>query len=83
MTAADVRRAITRRLFMPFVVHTTSGQEFNVSHPEAIWQAPEPDDETVIIHVRGTGIVFTDAPGIADIVFAGRRTAAPAEGADQ
>lgn len=81
MTVADVRKAITRRPFMPFVVHTTAGQEFNVSHPESIWQAPAPDDDTIIIHVRDVGVVFTDAPGIADIVFAGRRTANPAESA--
>jgi hypothetical protein len=75
MTARDVQKAIARRPFMPFVVHTTAGKEFNVSHPEAIWQAPEPDEDTIIIHVRDVGIVFTDADGIADIVFAGKRTA--------
>jgi hypothetical protein len=80
MTAREVRTAINRRPFQPFVVNTTPGQSFTVAHPEAIWQAPEPDDNTVIIHVRDVGVVFTDAPGIADIVFAGRRTASSAEG---
>jgi hypothetical protein len=75
MTARDIQKAIVRRPFMPFVVHTTAGKEFSVSHPEAIWQAPEPDEDTIIIHVRDVGIVFTDAAGIADIVFAGKRTA--------
>jgi hypothetical protein len=83
MTADDIRGAITRRPFMPFVVHTTGGQEFNVAHPEAIWQAPAPDDDTIIIHVRDVGIVFTDAPGISDIVFVGRRTAASSENGGQ
>jgi hypothetical protein len=80
MKAKDIRKAITRRPFMPLAVQMTSGKEFNVSHPEAIWQAPEPDEDTIIIHVRDVGIVFTDPDGIADIVFAGKRTAASAEG---
>jgi hypothetical protein len=79
MTARDVCAAISRRPFQPFVVNRTSGQSFTVSHPDAIWQAPEPDDNTVIIHVRDVEVVFTDAPDIADIVFAGRQTATLAE----
>jgi hypothetical protein len=54
-----------------------SGKEFaqRPDPAEAIWQAPAPDDDTVIIHVRDVGIVFTDASGIADIVFSRNRTA--------
>jgi hypothetical protein len=69
---------------MAFTVHTTAGQAFPVTHPEAIWQPPDEEDDTVIIHVRDVGVVFTDAPGIADIVVAGRRTAdSSAEGQGQ
>jgi hypothetical protein len=67
MTAEDILRAIQRRPFMPYVVHTTAGKEFAVSDPESVWQAPEPDEDTIIIHVRNVGV--------ADTVFTGRRTA--------
>jgi hypothetical protein len=76
MTPKDIRSAISRKPFMPFTVNCKSGQQYLVSHPEAIWQAPAPDDETVIIHVRDVGIVLTDAEGINEIVLAGKRTAA-------
>lgn len=73
MTSEQIRKVIVKRPFVPFVIHTMGGQEFHVFHPEAIWQAPEPDEDTVIVHDKTQGVVFTDASCIADVVFAGKR----------
>jgi hypothetical protein len=73
MTSKQISQAIAKRPFVPFVIHTKVGQEFHLFHPEAIWQAPEPDEDTIIIHDKKLGVVFTDVSCIADVVFAGKR----------
>ena len=73
MTSKQIRQALAKRPFVPFGIHTTGGQEFHVFHPEAIWQAPEPDENTLIIHDKTLGVVFTDVSCVADVVFEGKR----------
>lgn len=69
MTPEQIRQAIRKRPFAPFVVHTTSGEKFTVGHPEAIWQARPPEDSTVIIQDKNAGVILTDASCIGDIIF--------------
>jgi hypothetical protein len=73
MTATQVRKAIQKRPFRPLLIQTTGGENYRVTHPEAIWQAQAPEETTVILQDRDQGVIFTDTADIAAIVFSSTR----------
>ena len=53
--------------FKPFVIHTSSGEKYGVSHPEAVWQSP--GGKTVIVSVKGEEVALIDIGLISEVVF--------------
>jgi hypothetical protein len=69
MTAKQLQSAIKKRPFVPFVIRTKGGEEYTVGHPETIWQARPPEEDTIIVQDKKEGVVFTDVSCISEIVF--------------
>lgn len=75
MTAEQIQSMLRKKPFVPYTIRTNSGEEYTVSHPEAIWQAREPEQNTIILQDKKLGVVFTDVSCIAEVVFATSTTA--------
>jgi hypothetical protein len=75
MTAKQMQSVLRKKPFVPYLVRINSGEEYTVAHPEAIWQAREPEQDTIILQDKEAGVVFTDGTSIAEVVFTKTKTA--------
>ena len=56
MNVEQFRNVQRLRPFKPFVIHTSSGESYAVTHPETVWQSP--GGHTIIVGIKGaTGYV--------------------------
>jgi hypothetical protein len=66
------RSAHRLRPFKPFVIHTASGERYQVTHPETAWQSPA--GHTVIVSIKGEEVAIIDIDQITEIVIATRKS---------
>jgi hypothetical protein len=71
MNAEQFQNAHRLRPFKPFTIHTSAGESYRVTHPEAIWQSP--GGQTVIVGTGGESVVMMDLAHIAELVY-GRKS---------
>ena len=67
MDAEQFRSAHKLRPFRPITIHTTSGEAYTVSHPEAMWQSPQ--GGTVIVATGGESFAMLATEHIAAFHF--------------
>jgi hypothetical protein len=70
MLPDQFRSVLKKRPFVPFVIHMASGEEYEVTHPEGIWQSME--GSSVIVQMRGAEVGFLATDQITDVTFAAR-----------
>jgi hypothetical protein len=56
MTRAELRKAIEQGHFP--IRFSTDNVQIEVKNSKAIWQAPAPDDDTVVIHMPKFGVLI-------------------------
>ncbi len=74
MDAEQFKNAHKLRPFKPFTIRTASGENYQVAHPEALWQSP--GGQTVIVSLGGESVAMIDFGLMTEFVF-GRRKANP------
>lgn len=71
MNVEQFRNAHRLRPFKPFVIRTSSGESYPVTHPEAVWQSP--GGHTIIVGIKGEEVAMIDIDHIAEFVFTTRK----------
>jgi hypothetical protein len=67
MEVDQFRSALKVKPFRPFVINTTNGEKYTVTHPEAVWQSP--GGKTVLVHIKGEEVALMDIALISEIVL--------------
>lgn len=59
-------KSMTRLPFHPFIVHTSSGESYMVSHPELYWL--DPDGDVLLVKDETRDVVLIDIASITECV---------------
>lgn len=73
MQPQPIRDAHRKRPFKPYAIHTSSGEVYQVTHPEVMAQSPS--GNTVMVLFDRDSVAMIDVSSVTEVTFDGRQPA--------